>query len=178
MEERDDVTFIDADEYQGTSQAAVTFEQVVLTQIKKCIEEGSKEMKSGYYQEKQTTKGIVDIYVGNQQEIYINSINALYDLLLPHFDEKMQKSDEEFKNKLDDIKKRVNESLTIKKEYIENPKEKARIDFAITTGYLEDDMFESRWSADEKLMAHRFLLQCLILLYNRRRYLMTQDITR
>lgn len=184
----DEISFLDADEYSPTPQAAVTFEQVVINQIKKCIEEGSKEMKGGYYKEKHTKNGIMEIYVENQQEIYINSINSLYDLLLPHFDDTILKENDEkcqveqFKTLLKKAKDNIDELLKKQIQFLkENPtinteKRVIELEFMLNTGYIEPNSYEAKVYTDEKLKAYRYLLQSLIQLYARKRYLMAEVI--
>lgn len=168
--------FIDADEYTSTPDAAITYELIVLNQIKKCIEEGSKEMTGGYYKEKATSKGTIDIYIGDQKEIYINAINCLYDLLLFHIDDKFKEDDKLFNERLQNIQDKVNEQLQNRINHTENEHLQRELREQMMTGYLNPDLYEARWSSDEKLKTYRFLLQSLIKLYSRKRYLMAQDI--
>lgn len=175
-EQEQEEQFIDADEYTSTPDAAITYEQIVLNQIKKCIEEGSKEMSGGYYKERATTKGTMDVYVGDQKEIFINSIISLRRLLLFHYDDKMQDKDKEHDKRLEEITKNVNRMLTNRLQYLDNQKQKGDIQMQIETGYLNPDLYEARWSSDERLKSFGLLLEELIKLYSRKRYLMAQDI--
>lgn len=176
VEEEQEIDFIDADEYSTNPDVTVTIEQIILTQIKKCTEEGSKEMSGGYYKEKQTARGVMEIYVGDQKEIFINTIISLRRLLLTHYDKEMTTKDQEHQERLRVITQKVNEMLNERLKVIDNKNMIADIKHQINTGYLNPDLFEARWSSDERLKSFGILLEELIRLYSRKRYLLAQDI--
>lgn len=173
----DGVTFVDAENYMGGKDPTITYEQIVLMQIKRCVEEGSKEMSGGYMKEKMTNKGMIEIYVPDQRQVYIQCINSLYDLMLPHFDE-------EIHNQLEYLEKRYIES---KEDKIANLKLQIarsndrriieKLKQQIITGYLDRDSLEARQLADELLELYRELYQELILLYTRKRFLLSESIS-
>jgi len=79
-------------------------QQIGLEQFRRCIAEGSKEMQRGGIQTKIIKGNPVDIEVGNQREIFINSVKMMAIVLEPEFDDEpkilkeIQKIDVEISN--------------------------------------------------------------------------------
>lgn len=174
--EEEEITFVDAEDYRSQPQGAMTYEQIVLTQIRRCSEEGSKEMVGGYVKEKQTSKGVVEVYVPDQRDIYIQCITMLHDLLLAWFDDEMNKDVETFNSKLESAREQKVELLkqsynATRDKYIRN-----QIVQQINTGFVDRDSYPARQFMEDKLQIYRYLFQKLMLLYGRQRYLMAQAI--
>lgn len=176
----DDVEFIDAENYMPTPQGALTYEQLVLEQIRRCISEGSKEMVGGYMQQKVTAKGLIEVYVPDQREVYMQCINSLYDVLLSFFDDTMTKDATTFKENLKDAKKAKLDFLRMQLETPQAQNDRRiryQLQLQINTGFLERDSVEARMLMEEKLDLYRILFQELLLLFSRKRYLMAEAIT-
>ena len=184
--EEDNVQFIDADEYQPTPQGAINYEQVVLQQIKRCVDDGSKEMRGGYFKQKQSSRGTVEVYIEDQRQVYINSVNSLYDLLLPHFDAIMNEVARQFIVALNSIQEETLKFIEAKLNFMIKQEQeqgvtfdnriKANMQWQIASKIVDSDSYEAVKAYEEKIKAYRSLYQQLIKLYGRQRYLMAQDI--
>ena len=84
------VQFIDADEYQGEQAEKLTFKIIVLEYLKRIGFYCSCELRGGYKAFIETKTGVKETYVEDTRERLCNSIEFLYNLLAPHFDEKMK----------------------------------------------------------------------------------------
>lgn len=147
----EDVEFIDAEEY-GMRQEGASFKEICLRHLSKISELSTREFKRGYMRKKPiaTSSGVymAEEYVEDGRKAYINAVDCFYDLLLPHFDEEMEKQDKEIQ---EELKSKL-------KEYKEDPTSDA------------DD-----W-VDEKLEIKRRLFQQLSLLLKRLGYLETKGL--
>lgn len=102
----------DAEGYQGSgfSGQGLSFRQICLNQFSRITTKASNEWHGGYvtYRMVDTSAGPreMEVWVPNSREEYINSVNNLYDLLFPYFDEQMN---EECKKFFDDFEKKKEE---------------------------------------------------------------------
>ena len=176
QEEGEEIQFVDAEDYRSSPQGAMTYEQIVLKQINRCADEGSKEMIGGYIKEKATNKGLVEVYVPDQREIYIQSITMLHDLLLSFFDDEMKESIKSFDEALAEARTQKMDYLREAHRGAKNRYDKMEIESQIKTGFIDRDSFPARQFMEDKLEIYRFLFQELMLLYGRQRYLMAQAI--
>lgn len=173
----EDIEFVDAENYVPEQKGSMTYEQIVLNQINRCVTEGSKEMVGGYFKEKVARTGqSIEIYVPDQRQVYIQSINSLYDLLLPYFDEEMNNYVKIFTNQLLYIKQSKLELLKEKMNYTDDNRIKYQIQLQISSGYLDIDSVEAKQAMDVKLELYRFLYQQLLLLFSRQNHLMVEAI--
>lgn len=76
----DGVDFIDAESYMGKETSS--FKELVIRQVSRIAELGSTEMVGGYWQQKIIKDKVMDVYVPDKAESYMNAINTLHDLLL------------------------------------------------------------------------------------------------
>lgn len=173
----EDIQFVDADEYHPTPPGAVTYEQIVLKQIDRCITEGSKEMSGGYWKDVETSKGAKQIYVPDQKQIYLQSIDSLYDVLLAHFDPMMVQADDEFHDLIKNIKDDKITKLKAQLVMTQDLRDRNDLQMQIHTGYLDPNSYYAKVTMDEKLQVYRGLFQQLLLLFNRARFLMSQSIS-
>ncbi|MBN1385384.1 hypothetical protein JW968_00210 [Candidatus Woesearchaeota archaeon] len=102
----DDVKFIDAESYQGRADEKLTFKMIVLEHLRKIGGYSSCEFLGGYWQERPdprpNSNAIIKIYIPDSREVYSNSVEYLYDILYPHFDEEMKKIGQEAEKMLED----------------------------------------------------------------------------
>ena len=174
--ETDDVEFVDAESYSPQQKGSMTYEQIVLDQISRCVIEGSKEMTGGYFKEMMTRHGVKEQYVADQRQVYMQCIQSLHDLLLSFFDKEMNEFMEAFNTQIEDIKKDKIDKLKEKLKYIDDNRIKFSLTMQINSGYLDPDSAEAKQSIDEKLDAYRVMFQQLMLLFSRKRYLIAQAI--
>jgi hypothetical protein len=123
-----DVQFMNMDSWRGSGgkNNVITFKQIILMHINKCVSNGSVEWHGGYWQEKAVNNYTVEkIYVQNSREVFCNSITMLRCILLGYFDQKMTDADKEIQQDLklleDNYKKAVqNNEKNAKSIYLED----------------------------------------------------------
>lgn len=59
-----------------------SFEQVVLRQMQRCVDNLSKEVTVGHFKQKQTKQGVVQVWQEDVRHMIINSVQTLMDLML------------------------------------------------------------------------------------------------
>lgn len=138
--------FIDAEaEYSGRTEGT-TFKEIALRHISKISEICSKELTKGYLQRKPVfmngTTYMSEIWIEDKRKSFINAVDFLNDILLPHFDKQMQE-----------------QSSIIETEY----KTKYKL-------YKENKKSKSEW-IDKEVLIKRKLFQQLSLLLKRLGYL-------
>lgn len=123
MEEK--TTFQNMDSWGGggSNQFGLTFTQIVLMHINRCVLNGSVEMHGGYW----NTTGhnpSTQIYVHNSRDVYVNSITMLRAILLGYFDKKMTEIDKTLKEAWDKLfKEKFKEKTSDDKESLRNYRE-------------------------------------------------------
>ena len=93
MDSSEDI--VDAENQIGGRGDILSFRTIALNQLQRILTLGSKEFHGGFM-EKQikmigNLKYTEEKYIPDTRQEYINSINALYDISLPHFDKEMTK---------------------------------------------------------------------------------------
>lgn len=92
--------FVGAEEFQGAQQG-VLFKDIVMLQVKRIAELGSKEMMGGYWQRTPRMLGqqpvMEEVYIPSSREEYSNAVALLEHLLLPHFDDVMTREAEKIR---------------------------------------------------------------------------------
>ncbi len=173
------------DEMLWRNKQPQTFKDIVVKQINKATEELSKDLRKGGTYMVQTPKGIVPMYFPDQREIIIFSVQTLYDLLFPYFDE-------EANEKIGSIKELIKGShdkflqIYIQKEWLTPLRE-----YAQKTGYISRDVQNpkdrprstiSEEIDEEKtyylVKIHRDMFRELILLYRRQKELSGKRVAR
>lgn len=175
QEQEEEIQFVDAENYVSAPDAPLTYEMIVLGQIRTCATEGNKEMTGGYYREKQTSRGLIQEYVPDQRQVYINTIKTLHDLLLPFFDDKSNDDIISFESTLTKIDKFIEDTMKLKMNSMPNAM-KQEAEYGANFGYMNTDSIEFKYAIDKKLDAYRWLFQRLVLLFNRKKFLMQQAI--
>lgn len=123
----DDISFIDAESYSTGFNDKVSFRLIVLEHIKRLAVIGSKELRGGYWTKTIVQVGpgaqVIEKYVPDTREEYSNAVNFLYDVLYPHFDEKMIEDDKSFEEW------EIEESLKLKEIY--NDKDEFKTNYVL-----------------------------------------------
>lgn len=90
----DDITFQNMDSWRGGSSGKfqLTFKQICLMHINRCVQNGSCEWHGGYWNESGYNP-ITKTYVQNSRDVYSNSVKMLRALLLGFFDKQMKEAD-------------------------------------------------------------------------------------
>ncbi len=108
----EDIQFSNMDSWRGggSGKFGLTFKQIVLMHIDRCVKNGSVEWVGGYWNETGTNP-VSRTYVQNTRETYCNSVRMLRALLLGYYDKITTKEDEELHKEYTDNYKKYNESL-------------------------------------------------------------------
>jgi len=106
-----EASFGNAENWRGSSNKfGLTFKQIILMHINRCVLKGSVEWHGGYWnkliKENQTEK----YYVQNSRDVFINSVTILKSILKGYYDKKMVESDKDIEEELNKITKE-NETL-------------------------------------------------------------------
>lgn len=143
--------FADAESFKSGATPHVSYREIVLLHYRKITQLACVEFRGGYTTQKTRASGMASwvesIYIPDTRETYVNAIDMLHDLLLPHFDKKMKEESE-----------KIEQELIDKKEELKQAKETKK-----------DEKIEK--FSDAKLKIKRRLFQQLSLLLNRLRYL-------
>lgn len=119
---KEEPQFIDAEEYMG-EQEKVTFKEIVFRHLSKISEISTKEFRKGYWQKKPVSVSggvyMSETYIEDKRDSYINAVDFLYDLLLPHFDEDMNEATEEIEKLLGNTLKKFTEEKKTKTDWID-----------------------------------------------------------
>ncbi len=114
------IQFQNPDTYRGSgNKGSLSFPQIILMHIHRCVLNGSVEWHGGYWQEKFKENWTEKHYVQNSRDIFNNSVTMLRVLLLGYFDDKTKKIDEKIqKDFLDAYKKyKVSKETDAKLDY-------------------------------------------------------------
>ena len=101
----DEISFSNMDSWRGSSSGkfGLSFKQIVLTHINRCVINGSCEWHGGYWQEKYRNNQMEKYYIPNSREVYCNSVKMLRALLLGYFDKKMEEADKKLEKDFKEI---------------------------------------------------------------------------
>lgn len=111
-----DIEFID--ENERFSQK-IDYSQELMNQIDKVRLSGSVEFRGGYWENREKMIGgsliTEKIYIPDTRQVYIGSVDQLYDLLIPFLDKKFIEANKEIEKKIKDLneeKEKKKEDLT------------------------------------------------------------------
>lgn len=95
MDNSQDITFPDMDSWKGGgNKYGLTFKQIIIQHINRCVMNGSEEWRGGYWEEKVASHGnIIRKYNPDTREQYNNSIKMLRAILLGYYDDDMKNID-------------------------------------------------------------------------------------
>jgi hypothetical protein len=118
----EDIQFSNMDNWRGGSSGkfGLTFKQIVLQHINRCVVNGSVEWHGGYWNETGSNPTI-RTYVQNSRDVYSNSVKMLRALLLGYFDKQIKEADkqleEEFEKERSEYEKLEDKGKDIKYEF-------------------------------------------------------------
>ena len=158
----------------------ISWKLIILEHIKKILELSRVEFRGGYYSQ----QGEQQFYIGDTRQPYINAVNSLSDVLLPFFDEKMKKVNEEI---LKEIKKVKSLKYVFHKSQVEKEWKKKRDSLKTEPNFYITEQFQTKFfranrsdsnelgliRSERELELRRELFQQLSLLLNRVDYLKT-----
>jgi len=90
----EDIQFSNMDSWRGSSSGkfGLTFKQIVLMHINRCVQNGSVEWHGGYWNLTPTNPP-TKTYIQNSRDVFNNSTRMLRACLLGYFDKKMEAED-------------------------------------------------------------------------------------
>jgi len=143
----EDAQIIDGENYRNTNTGG--FREVIMNQVKKIVNTYSQELTKGFMKYSQPNQfGIQEpvAYIPDGRKSYSQSVEALYDLLQPKFDEKAKEETNKIKEKIVEKYKDYGESKTIDwdKEKVKLMREMFQelCLFLDRLGWLEESGFE------------------------------------
>lgn len=106
----EELQFIDA-ETQFNNSKSNSIKEIVMTHISRIGTLCTKEFKEGYWEKRPVKLGdsihIIEKYIEDSRDAYVNAVDFLHDILLAKFDDKateeINKLNEEMKDKLNKI---------------------------------------------------------------------------
>jgi hypothetical protein len=112
------IQFSNMDSWRGSSSGkfGLTFKQIVLMHINRCVQNGSVEFRGGFWQSINKGTYSDSIYIADSRDVFNNSIKMLRVCLLGYFDEKMNKADKELQKEFDEGYKEFSEAEKNEKE--------------------------------------------------------------
>lgn len=88
----EDIQFSNMDSWKGGGKFGLTFKQIVIQHISRCVNNGSVEWHGGYW----NTTGnnpVTRTYVQNSRQVYCNSVRMLRACLFGYFDKQMREAE-------------------------------------------------------------------------------------
>ncbi len=100
----EDPQFANMDSWKGGggSKFGLTFKQIILMHINRCIQNGSVEFRGGFWEHKIIGGMSEKQYTPDSKDVYCNSIKMLRVLLIPYFDKAMEEKDNILNKKIKD----------------------------------------------------------------------------
>jgi|TARA_Y100000296_G_scaffold3955_1_gene5241 hypothetical protein len=129
----EDLQFSNMDSWRGSGgggKFGLTFKQIILMHIQRCVVNGSLEMRGGYFQEKQLGHVLEKTYIPDSRDVFCNSVKVLKVLLRGYFDETIIKK---YKEVNEEFNKRSKE---FQEEYDKGNKKESRDNY---------DVFRVKW---------------------------------
>jgi len=120
----DDLSFQNMDSWKGGGSFGLTFKQIVLLHIQRCVSNGSVEWCGGYTNKKYKPTGsgqtfMEEYYIPSTKDVYCNSIRMLRACMLGYFDKKILGPDKKIIEALADTKIKENRKLALHIEWFE-----------------------------------------------------------
>ncbi len=109
----DDGIMSESEGYRG-KDSGFGFKEICLRQVQRIADLGSKEWRKGFYTYTHPNPNMsaeVKGYIGDSRKEYFNSINILHDLLLPKFDDDIEKESEKIQDKIEQVKTLEHEKM-------------------------------------------------------------------
>ena len=110
------------DSWRGNSSGkfGLTFKQIILMHINRCVQNGSVEWHGGFWNE-YGNNPVNRTYIQNSRDVYSNSVKMLRACLLGYFDKKIEEADkklqEEYAGKLKEYEENEQKGKDIKYEF-------------------------------------------------------------
>lgn len=148
-----DVSFVDAEGFTGSNADKLTFRFIVLEHLRKILRLSSVEFCGGYYKDVWNTVGgatkKTTTYIQDTGESYCNAVDALHDILYPHFDKHTKDKSKKYDEDLDKAKQKCSKELEFNLEMYKRMKVEIKRHmfrelnvFLKTNHYMESQSFD------------------------------------
>lgn len=108
VEKKEDYEIIDTEEFSPESEQQFSHQKLVMKTMNKCLEAGCKEMRSGYYNNKEDKHGnMIITYVEDTRKTYIECVETLEDVMSCDLDKDVKKEIKKIKKNLNEEYKKL-----------------------------------------------------------------------
>lgn len=139
--------------YYTNQQNNISFQQICLQHYKRILEIATKEFTGGYWNHVIIGNVVNKNYETDKKKEFCQSVEIMADALYPHFDDKMEKTYEEYEKKIrNDDEKEVssNEKLELNKKLFRNlSKLLYRLDYLKGSSYTESVEDDEDYGLDD-----------------------------
>ena len=118
MSEEDIPEIIGPESYQSSDQK-LSFQTIVMQHLKKITIISSQEFHGGYWKTHTGNKEaniLINTYIPDTRQMYINAVEVLADILSPHYDNPMISKEKEINGDLEEIRKKMNDHKKLSQE--------------------------------------------------------------
>lgn len=120
----DEISFSNMDSWKGGGgKFGLTFKQIILMHINRCVQNGSVEFRGGYNKPISHGNFTTYEYVPDSRDVYNNSVKMLRALLLGYFDKQMTEKDKElqenFEKNYESYLEQTKKEKDVKREWYE-----------------------------------------------------------
>lgn len=155
--------------FSGGSAPKITYKDIVLQHLQKCVVAGSREMSAGGGVMQRMVDGqLIEVPVPDTREIFINHVKQLNIILTPQLavhEEAMKPSIDSFKLRLKEIENiRLQEIEKLEAAYKEKDKHKVAVEFNSNLKHIHN-LYEA-----EKAMAYQDLLKGMCILLSKMQF--------
>lgn len=160
--DEDNIVIQDTDNYQSGKDQRFSHQELVMSVLRKCLESGTREMMSGWFNEKVDKSGnIVRTYIDDTRKKFIESVKTSCNLMSCDFDNEAKTNIDKLKGDLKDYFKILQEQ---EKNYIlfapaSTKKYFAERGVVHIPGTLIDSLPFSKLIVDEQVETYRKILE-------------------
>lgn len=173
----DDIQVLNMDTWKGgggTSKYGLTFTQIIIQHINRCVLAGSKEMIKGFWQTKRDKYGNdIRSYEPDTRLEFINCVQTLKHILLPSFDDEAKKKTVILMEQINEANKRC---LKAEEVWFDDLNINAKKKTYHVKGFLNQDAVFFQQFINYKVDIYRMIFEELILLGKRLNFFEEESI--
>lgn len=108
MPEEESVDIIDVENYTPSSGQKFSHSEIITLCIRKCVEAGTREMRTGWFNEKQDKRGNINrTYIDDTRKQFIESVKTLMMYISRDYDEAAETRIKDILKKIEDKEKEL-----------------------------------------------------------------------
>lgn len=158
----EEMEIMDVENYSSGKDEQFSHQILIMNSMKKCIEAGSREMRSGWTNQKMDTRGnVIMQYVEDTRMLFIETVETCECIIICDFDKEARKNIKEIKKRLKDMYDTLCKSE--KKEWENLPmllkQERIRSGIVFMEGYLCRKLSYYQEYLSESVKEHRSILK-------------------